>query len=82
MFPQQARVYLEKIPEDEPVFILRAQDVYAPSVITAWSALVGAPLNGKPASDESIIKSITARQLAEEIRVWQEKNFLKTKIPD
>ena len=82
MFALQAKVYLEKIPEDEPVFVLRAQDVYAPSAIIAWSALVGAPVNGKPAADESIIKSVTARQLAEEMRQWQEKHYLKTKIPD
>lgn len=82
MLPLQAKDYLEKIPEDEPVFVLRAQDAYAPAAIIAWSALVGAPLNGKPASDESIIKSVTARQLAEEMRRWQEKHYLKTKIPD
>lgn len=82
MSPSEAKQYLDKVPEDEPVFVLRAQDVYAPSAIVAWSALVGAPINGKPAADASIIKSITARQLAEEMRVWQEKNFLRAKIPD
>ena len=82
MLPAAAKQYLAKVPDDEPVFVLRAQDVYAPSAIIAWSALVGAPVNGKPAADESIIKSVTARQLAEEMRQWQEKHYLKAKIPD
>ncbi len=82
MLPADAMLYLDKVPADEPVFILRAQDVYAPSAIIAWSALVGAPVNGKPASDASLIKAVAARQLAEEMRAWQEKHYLKAKIPD
>ena len=78
----EARQYLDRIPEDEPVFILRVQDAYAPSVIMTWSALVGAPLNGKIASDESLIKATQALQLVQEMRQWQEKHYLRVKVPD
>ena len=82
MTPAEAVQYLVSVPPDEPVFVLRAKDVYAPSAIVAWSGLVAAPLGGKPASDESTVKAVRARHLAEEMRKWQEKNYLKVKIPD
>lgn len=82
MSPAEAQVYLEKVPEDEPVFVLRAQDVYAPSALVAWSGLVGSSNNNQPCSDGSLIKVAKARQLAEEMRQWQEKNYLRVKVPD
>ena len=82
MLPAEAKQYLDQIPDDEPVFVLRAQDAYAPSAIVAWSGLVGSAVDGKPATDNSIIKATTARQLAEDMRAWQEKHYLKVKIPD
>lgn len=40
---QQAIDYLtNKVGDDETVFVLRAQDVFAPSVIRAWIELVAA----------------------------------------
>ena len=85
MLPAEAIEYLQrKALEDPtmPVFVLIATDAYAPSAIVAWSGLVGSAVDGKPATDNSIIKAITARQLAEEMRAWQEKHYLKVKIPD
>jgi hypothetical protein len=82
MSPADAVQYLSTIPADEPVFVLRAKDVYAPSAIVAWSGLVGAPIGNKPPSDKSVIKAVAARKLAEEMRQWQERNYLNVKIPD
>jgi len=37
MFKKEVSEYLEKIPEDEPVFILRGQDALAGKLVMAWS---------------------------------------------
>jgi len=61
------------IPEAEPVFLLRAQDVTAPEVVEYWAYKAkhaGASLE--------VVKS--AREQAEAMRRWQ-RNF-DMKIPD
>jgi hypothetical protein len=88
MTPSEALDYIAKIPPTEPVFVLRAKDAFAPSVIMAWSSLVGSPVPKegssamKLASPESLAKSDRARKLAEEMRKWQEENYEAVKIPD
>lgn len=67
--------YIEKVvPPDEPVFILRAQDNMAPSVIEIWADKVDIKRG------TSCNKTIEARQLAHEMRVWQERHHKK--LPD
>ena len=60
------------IPKDEPVFLIRGQDVSAPLVVEFWASIVQAK-GGSP----HIIAA--ARGQAEAMRKWQEKNV---KVPD
>lgn len=61
------------IPEDEPVFLLRAQDVTAPAVVEYWVM---------KARDAGALKNITeaAKNQAEAMREWQREHGIK--IPD
>lgn len=62
----------KKIGEDEPVFLLRAQDRFAPVTIEIWAALVRQHGNAKLADQvEEFIKKMDE---------WQARN--PTKIPD
>lgn len=84
MLPAQAAKYLKTIPPNEPVFVLRAQDMYAPAVMASWAILVKSkpPGENKPCSELSLAKSREAMNDVREFRKWQEKNFHKVKIPD
>ena len=81
MFRAEAHEYLDRIPPDEPVFILRAKDVYAPSTVVVWAGLVS---NSKCEGDEARArchnKAQRALKDAEEMRDWQEQNT--SKVPD
>lgn len=61
------------IPEDEPVFLLRAQDLTAPAVVEYWVM---------KAKDAGAAKTITeaAKNQAEAMREWQREHRIK--IPD
>ena len=61
------------IPEDEPVFLLRAQDVTAPAVVEYWVM---------KARDAGALENIVeaAENQAEEMRKWQREHGIK--IPD
>ena len=61
------------IPEDEPVFLLRGQDLTAPNTLEYWANRVEA-LRGNP----EIVQK--ARHHASAMRSWQEKHG--GKIPD
>lgn len=62
-----------KIPEDEPVFLIRAQDVTAPEVVRYWA--MKAQCSG---AKENIVKA--ARLQAERMVEWQREHSIK--IPD
>ena len=62
-----------RIPEDEPVFLLRAQDVTAPTVVRVW-----ADLAEKAGAATDIVAA--ARAQVEEMRKWQQTH--EAKIPD
>lgn len=64
---------LGKIPVDEPVFLLRAQDQVAPEVVNFW-----ADLAEMVEADGDIVQH--ARQQADRMREWQETHAFK--IPD
>ena len=64
----------ELIPEDEPVFLLRGQDKFAPAVVGFWANLAGEHMG---ASKDIVI---AAREQAERIREWQKTH--KVKLPD
>ena len=62
-----------QIPEDEPVFLLRGQDVLAPSLILDWASRMRA-LGGDPGMTDIV------REHAHRMILWQQKNGAK--IPD
>ena len=59
-----------KIPEDEPVFLLRAQDRFAPAIVSLWANLMFDP-NG------SVMSDLAATQAAR-MRQWQRQHGSKT----
>jgi len=62
-----------RIPEDEPVFLIRGQDKLAPSVIRSWA------LEAREFGVDSDMVH-TAEQWALEVEKWQETHL--TKFPD
>jgi len=62
-----------KIPEDEPVFLLRGQDVTAPEVVEYWADLAAA----RGASNEIVM---AAREQSLRMKDWQRLGAVK--IPD
>jgi len=62
-----------KIPEDEPVFLLRAQDVCAPFIVLEWAHRAG--MHG---AANNIVNA--ARSQAERMRQWQREHGMK--VPD
>jgi hypothetical protein len=66
---------LGKAYSDEPVFILRAQDRFAPDVVEVWAAKVEAV--GKVGNGDKIKE---ARALAHQMRAWQALHV--SKVPD
>lgn len=61
-----------KIAEDEPVFLLRAKDVFAPDTLDCWAVMVSVSGN------KELAEHVKAH--AERMREWQIKNG--TKKPD
>lgn len=64
-----------KIPENEPVFLLRGQDMCAPLAVLAWAAFVE-QRGGSP----EIIKA--AKDQVEAMYRWQASRVGRVKIPD
>lgn len=62
-----------KIPEDEPVFLLRGKDVAAPAAIEAWCEEAK-----KHGADDNIIED--ARKQADKMRLWQYD--YESQVPD
>jgi len=60
---------------DEPVFILRAQDIVAPRVVVRWAHL--ADQAGAPHA-----KVQGALELAKQMADWQANNRDRVKVPD
>jgi hypothetical protein len=63
----------EKIPENEPVFLLRGQDALAPSLLLDWASRMRS-LGGDPAMADLV------RAHAQRMIIWQNENGCK--IPD
>lgn len=68
---------LRKLKPDEPYFLLRAKDRYAPKVIRNWASQV---MNDPTASIQSREKAAEAYELAGRMEAWQSKNGCK--VPD
>lgn len=67
--------YLKTVPEKEPVFVLRAQDAFAPSTIQVWATLCSSERN-----EATRAKGDRAAGLVKKMQKWQEKHARK--IPD
>ncbi len=63
----------DKAAPDEPVFVLRGQDVLAPEIIREWA--YRAQMLGTP-----VAKVVEAQALADKIEEWQIAN--QKKVPD
>lgn len=61
-----------RIPEDEPVFLLRGQDAFAPTVVRAWAKMA------EEAGLHEIAKMVYNG--ADEMDEWQ--RTMKSKLPD
>ena len=75
---------LNKADEDEPLFILRAQDKLAPQVVRLWAASLLAALlgDGENASQAQVDKVTRAMKLAIDMEAWQAQHSARVKIPD
>ena len=61
------------IPEDEPVFLLRASDKFAPDVVEEWA---------RRASMEGADQNIVEAALGQAIRMREYQQYHGSKIPD
>ena len=61
------------IPEDEPVFLLRAKDMLAPSILKLWAYHLRL-------SGGQVLMAQLVEEHADKMMEWQEKNGCK--IPD
>ena len=66
---------LDRAALDEPVFILRPQDILAPKVVVRWAHL--AEQAGSPHD-----KVRGALQVAKQMADWQANNQHRVKVPD
>lgn len=75
MTPSKAATLLEKISDDEPVFILRAQDMLSTSCLTRWLA---------QAVEEEVdaAKIESARAVFKAFLQWQHTHTRQCKVPD
>lgn len=62
---------LKKVGEDEPIFVLRAQDRFAPIVVREWARLV------ENERGRGYPKAVEARLLADKMEAWRTR-----KVPD
>lgn len=65
----------DKAAEDEPLFVIRAQQKNAPEYVELWAHQAEVMGTGPE-------KVASARQVAQEMRQWQKANPDKVKIPD
>lgn len=71
--------------EDEPVFLLRAQDKFAPLAIRAYADLLQAAAIAMPVQDNPSMLFSAARDLriyADDVHTWQVGHRELTKVPD
>ena len=63
------------VPEDEPVFVLRAQDKVAPYAVNTWTQM--AHLSGASTKKQGGAHTVSAEMIN-----WQRGNLDKVKVPD
>lgn len=84
MTPAEGIAYLQGLPADEPVFVLRGKDAFAPCTVTTWAALCLGQRSFNMEKDAALQltrdKGQRAMTLAQEMRAFQETNG--SKVPD
>lgn len=65
---------LDRLHDDEPVFIIRAQDILAPQAVAAYAALA------RKLGLEHFAQDVEAH--AVELMQWQAANASRVKVPD
>jgi hypothetical protein len=73
---------LGRVADDEPVFVLRAQDVMAPGFVELWSAALATAHAAfeRPTTSDERLKVMTSKMTAEDMRKWQNRHGAK--LPD
>jgi len=68
---------LNRAHDDEPVFVLRANDASAPSAVRAWAAFyLKRKRSGGSWTQAAEDKAREARQLADDMENWRRENRL------
>lgn len=84
MTPAEAAAYAATLPPDEPCFVFRARDAFAPAAVRSWAVMccscgsTNAKEHEKTAGTRA--KGRRAMALADEMREWQGK--YGSKLPD
>jgi len=74
---------LRRAEMDEPIFVLRANDELAPSIVDMWADLyqhAKCGLDGKGMTEKQVEKVKEARELAREMRRWKAEKELPNGI--
>lgn len=66
--------------DDEPVFILKASDFFAPFTVNQWVGAVNASTLGGRSHPGTMAKLASARERVSEMMLWQNANTCK--VPD
>jgi hypothetical protein len=69
-----------KIPQDEPVFLLRGQDIFAPNLVEAWGRKMIEAGGGEKRFKQRTEMGKSAIKHAKAMRTWQLRNGFK--FPD
>lgn len=75
MTASEAKAYLDRIPEDEPVFVLRAQDVLSMLTIREW-------LRMAERFEVRERKIAGAEDDLQQFREWRHSHSSRVKLPD
>ena len=67
------------IPDDEPVFVLRAKDRNAPAVLEFWAFKTE---NDEDATLETLATAQRVREFADEMRLYADQNYGGGKLAD
>lgn len=72
------------IPQDEPLFLLRAQDVFAPDAVEGYATLLAAAAATAHPSRRMALsqQSSDVRAFADRMRRWQHEHRDRVKVPD
>ena len=70
------RSCLSRAQNDEPIFVMRANDPIAPTTVRFWARIYGEEKAAQPGgmTDEQVAKQIEAQELAGKMERWRQEN--------